>query len=127
MVPLVRALHALGERLAAVAARDVPAALAAGLPTLPVDDRDRPLLHYALLLALAPRATTGEAVDAMKAAGWSERAIHDVVHVVCCFSYMNRLADGLGVTLIEADRHAWAVEIFGAAALRAHFVWGRVS
>ncbi|MCP4810411.1 MAG: hypothetical protein GY884_34180 [Proteobacteria bacterium] len=127
MAPLVRALHTLGEQLAEVPLVDLSTHLASALPSLPVDDRDRTLLHYALLLALAPRATTGEAVDAMKEAGWSERAIHDVVHVVCCFSYMNRLADGLGVTLVDVDRHEWAVELFGEAALRAHFDWGRVS
>jgi hypothetical protein len=50
--------------------------------------------------------------DAIFAEGWDERALHDVVMVCCCFSFMNRLADGHGLpsdpTLFAArtKRHA---------------------
>ena len=60
----------------------------------------------------------------LRAVGMDDRQIHDVVHVVACFSYMNRLADGTGVTLTETG-HAQAVALFGAEALEAHLAWSR--
>jgi alkylhydroperoxidase family enzyme len=36
-------------------------------------------------------------VEALRAAGFSDTAIHDVVQVTGFFSYYNRLADGLGI------------------------------
>jgi alkylhydroperoxidase family enzyme len=35
--------------------------------------------------------------DALRAAGWDDRAIHDAAQVVAYFNYINRIADGLGV------------------------------
>ena len=36
-------------------------------------------------------------VEALRAAGWQDREIHDACQVVAYFNYVNRLADGLGV------------------------------
>lgn len=36
---------------------------------------------------------------ALRAAGFDDRAIHDAAQVVAYFSYINRIADGLGVDL----------------------------
>lgn len=38
-------------------------------------------------------------VEGLRAAGWSDRAIHDAVQVISYFNYINRVADGLGVDL----------------------------
>lgn len=38
-----------------------------------------------------------EHVDALRAQGFDDRAIHDAAQVVAYFSYINRVADGLGV------------------------------
>ncbi len=35
--------------------------------------------------------------DAVYAAGWSEKTLHDAIMVCCCYSFMNRLADGHGL------------------------------
>ena len=35
--------------------------------------------------------------DAVFAAGWDERALHDAVCVACLFNFMNRLVEGHGV------------------------------
>ena len=40
--------------------------------------------------------TPGDA-EAVFAAGWDERALHDAVNVVCLFNFMNRLVEGHGV------------------------------
>lgn len=38
-------------------------------------------------------------MEALRGAGYDDRAIHDAAQVVAYFSYINRVADGLGVDL----------------------------
>jgi uncharacterized peroxidase-related enzyme len=71
-------------------------ALVADLDTARVDARMRPLLAYARKLTLTPAKMTQADADAVFAAGWSERALHDVVLTTCLFNFMNRLLDGHG-------------------------------
>jgi AhpD family alkylhydroperoxidase len=63
----------------------------------PVDSRLRPLLAVARKLTLTPARTTQADVDAVLAAGWSERDLHDAVLTMCLFNFMNRLLEGHGV------------------------------
>ena len=84
--------------------------------------RKEAILRYVAWLTLCPRKVTARHLDPLRAVGLSDDDIHDLVHVVCCFSYMNRLADGLGVNILE-DRDALAVELLGEAALAAHRQW----
>ena len=56
----------------------------------------------------------------MRAAGYSDREVHDVVNVACCFAYTNRLADGLGVTDPGSADGPWALELMGTERCRAH-------
>lgn len=83
---------------------------------------DAALLRFVVRLTLAPRLMTAERVDALRASGLSDRDIHDVVNVVCCFSYMNRLADGLGVTS-DWEPGGWAERLMGEERLEAHRRW----
>lgn len=77
------------------------AALVDDMDTAPVEDRIRPLLRYVGKLTLTPsRMTPGDA-EAVFAAGWDERALHDAVSVCALFNLMNRLVEGLGVTADE--------------------------
>ncbi len=115
VVALVRALTLAGEQgLEAVG----PALDGRGLSS-----RDRALLGFVARLALRPRAMGRGDLSELLAAGFTGREAHDVVHVVCCFSYMNRLADGLGVTVDEPDWE-WAARIYGEVALTEHLAWG---
>ncbi|GIV02422.1 MAG: hypothetical protein KatS3mg015_1252 [Fimbriimonadales bacterium] len=57
------------------------------------------MLSFAAKLALTPAQIRQADVDELKNAGWSDRAISDIVQVVAYFSYINRVADGLGVDL----------------------------
>lgn len=82
----------------------------------------REILRYVIWLTLSPRSMTAEHLTPLREAGLTDDQIHDVVQVVCCFSYMNRLADGLGVSLL-ADREALAIELLGGPALAAHRAW----
>jgi alkylhydroperoxidase family enzyme len=38
-------------------------------------------------------------VDALRAAGYDDRAIHDACAIVAYFAFVNRIADGLGVAV----------------------------
>jgi uncharacterized peroxidase-related enzyme len=63
----------------------------------PIEPRMRPLLAYAKKLTLTPARMTQADADAVFAAGWNERALHDVVLTACLFNFMNRLLEGHGV------------------------------
>jgi len=65
----------------------------------PVPARERALLRYAARLTREPASITRADLDALRAEGWDDRAILDLNHVVAYFSYVNRIADGLGVRL----------------------------
>lgn len=70
-----------------------------GWRTAPLSGADRALCAYAEKLALHPRDMRERDVAALRAAGFGDRAIHDAAQVASWFSYINRIADGLGVDL----------------------------
>ncbi|MGE5538549.1 MAG: carboxymuconolactone decarboxylase family protein [Gemmatimonas sp.] len=63
----------------------------------PVDEAFKPILRYVRKLTLTPDAMTQADADAVYAAGWSERALHDAILVCCRFNFMNRLSLGHGL------------------------------
>jgi uncharacterized peroxidase-related enzyme len=73
-------------------------ALLADLDSAPVDDGIRVLLRYVGKLTTSPARLTGADADAVYAAGWDERALHDAVLVCALFNFMNRMVNGLGIT-----------------------------
>ncbi len=60
------------------------------------------MLDYALVLTREPWTVGAGDVSRLRAAGWDERAIHDICSIVAYFAFVNRIADGLGVEL-EAE------------------------
>lgn len=72
-------------------------ALLADLDSAPVDARLKPVLAYAKLLTLTPTRAQQSHVDAIFAAGWTERDLHDAILTICLFNFMNRLLEGHGV------------------------------
>ena len=58
---------------------------------------DRAMLDFAVRLTRAPSSMTEADVAALRAQGFSDTAIHDVVQVTALFNFYNRLADGLGI------------------------------
>ena len=60
------------------------------------------MLDYAVKLNGDPSATSAEDVASLRAAGFDDQAVMDIVMVVALFNFMNRMADGLGVQLDEA-------------------------
>lgn len=63
---------------------------------------DRAILHYARRLTLQPASVVRDDVLTLREAGFSDRAIHDICQLVAYFNFVNRMADGLGVTLEDA-------------------------
>ena len=76
------------------------AALLDDVDASPVEERMKPVLRYVGKLTLTPSRMTPADVEAVLAAGWDERALHDAVSVCALFNFMNRLVEGLG---IQAD------------------------
>lgn len=72
-------------------------ALLADVETAPVDATLKPILAYAKILTLTPTKALQRHVDAIFAAGWTERDLHDAILTVCLFNFMNRLLEGHGV------------------------------
>lgn len=59
--------------------------------------RMRPVLDFAHKLTQTPGAVDQADIDAVRAAGWSDQAVEDIINVVSLFASLNRLVDGLGI------------------------------
>lgn len=66
------------------------------LADVQMEERMRPLLEYVRRLTLSPHQLVQADADAVFAAGWSERELHDAILTTCLFNFMNRLLDGHG-------------------------------
>jgi uncharacterized peroxidase-related enzyme len=67
------------------------------LDTSGLDAKWLPLMAYVRKLTLTPSRLVSADAEAVIAAGWDERTLHDAINVVCLFNFMNRLADGHGI------------------------------
>jgi len=65
----------------------------------PVSRAEGAMLAYAEKLTREPWSVTQDDIHLLRDAGWDDRGIHDMAQVVAYFNYVNRLADGLGVSL----------------------------
>ena len=57
------------------------------------------MLEYAERLTRDPAALESAAVEALRSVGFSDRDVLDIAEVTAYFAYVNRIGDGLGVTL----------------------------
>ena len=55
------------------------------------------MLAYAVKLTQAPGEMTAADVEALRAAGFSDRDVLDIAEVTAYYAYANRIAAGLGV------------------------------
>ena len=60
---------------------------------------DRQMLGYAAKLTRSPWQMTESDVIALRDVGFGDRAILDIAQIVAYYAYVNRIADGLGVSL----------------------------
>ena len=67
--------------------------------TAALNAADRAMLDYAAKLTLTPTSVSEEDVQALREVGFDDRAILDIVQITAYYAYVNRIADGLGVSL----------------------------
>jgi uncharacterized peroxidase-related enzyme len=65
--------------------------------------RERALVRYADIVTLRPASVRRHDVDALRAEGLDDLAIHDACTIIAYFAFVNRIADGLGVELEHGD------------------------
>jgi uncharacterized peroxidase-related enzyme len=70
----------------------------------PVDEKLRPLLSFVKKLTLTPSEMSQSDADAVFAAGWDEKALHDTIAVTARMNFMNRLVEGYGFTPMDPAR-----------------------
>lgn len=91
----VGAHSAVAERMG-VAPGVIEAALA-DIASAPVAARLQPLLHFVKKLTETPSRICAADADAVRAAGWSDRALHEAILVCALQNFFNRWVDGAGV------------------------------
>ena len=64
-----------------------------------LSDKRSAMLSFALKLTSTPGEMSDSDTDALRAAGYSDRDILDIVEVVAYYAYANRVADGLGIEI----------------------------
>jgi len=64
----------------------------------PVAAKLKPILAYVKKLTLTPTEITQADADAVFAAGWDEKALHDVIAVTARMNFMCRIVEGYGFT-----------------------------
>jgi len=74
--------------------------------TAPIPEREKALLAFLERVNGASYALRREEVNAVRAAGWSDEAIHDAVSVCALFNFYNRWCDGSGVQPMEPEDYA---------------------
>ena len=74
------------------------------LEASPVEEGFKPLLAYARKLTLAPTEVGQEDADAVFAAGWDEKALHDAIAVTARMNFMCRLVQGYGFTAMSPEK-----------------------
>lgn len=69
-----------------------------------LDARDTAMLEYVEKLTRTPGQVTQEDVDKLRAEGFDDRQVLDIVLVCSMFNFMTRLADGTGTRAEESWR-----------------------
>lgn len=64
-----------------------------------IAEPERAMLAFVAKLTRTPQAMEESDVATLRAQGFDDRSIHDIVVVASYYAFVNRVADGLGVTL----------------------------
>lgn len=82
---------------------ELPGAIADDWRSAGLEPRLREIFGYAEKLTLEPAAVREEDLAPLRGQGLDDRGILEVVQVTAYFNFVNRLADGLGVSLEAAE------------------------
>jgi uncharacterized peroxidase-related enzyme len=59
---------------------------------------ERAMLDYAVKLTVAPSTANETDVETLRAHGFDDRDILDIVYVICLYNFNDRMADATGIT-----------------------------
>ena len=79
-------------------------ALLADVDTAPISAKLKPLMAFVRKRTLTPTAVAQADADAVFAAGWDERALHDATAVTARMTFMSRIIHGHGFTPMSPER-----------------------
>jgi len=72
--------------------------------TAPIEARFKPLFAFIRKLTLAPASVTQADADAVFAAGWDEKGLHDAIAVTARMNFMCRIVQGHGFIPMSPER-----------------------
>ena len=58
---------------------------------------ERTMLDYAVKLTVAPSSVNEDDIAGLRSQGFDDRAILDIVYVICLYNFNDRLADATGI------------------------------
>lgn len=64
-----------------------------------VPSRSHVLIVFAIKLTRTPSAVTQDDLTPLRGVGLGDRGIHDLVSIIAYFNFVNRMAEGLGVSM----------------------------
>ena len=73
--------------------------------TAPLRPADRAMVEFVSKLTREPQSMSRDDLERLRAHGFDDYAITDIVQITGLFAYYNRLADGLGID----DEPEWSV------------------
>ena len=59
---------------------------------------ERAMLDYAVKLTVAPSTVSEDDIETLRAHGFDDRDILDIVYVICLYNFNDRMADATGIT-----------------------------
>jgi uncharacterized peroxidase-related enzyme len=59
---------------------------------------ERAMLDYAVKLTVEPSRVSKEDIETLRAHGFGDRDILDIIYVICLYNFNDRLADATGIT-----------------------------
>lgn len=79
--------------------------------TAPINEKLRATLGFLEKLTLCPGDVGPEDVTPLRAAGVSDQAIEDAIHICALFNMIDRIADSLGFEIPPAEGFAQGADI----------------
>jgi uncharacterized peroxidase-related enzyme len=65
---------------------------------LTLSPAERAMLDYAVKLTVSPSSAGEEDINNLRAHGFGDRDILDIIHVICLYNFNDRLADATGIS-----------------------------
>jgi uncharacterized peroxidase-related enzyme len=65
---------------------------------LELSPAERAMLDYAVKVTLAPSTASEEDIKTLRAQGFDDRDILDIIYVICLYNFNDRMADATGIS-----------------------------